>query len=80
LISVSSISHRFANAHSAILADAVVEVGAPGRSAAIARIKRHLAGHANKPLTQRLRRVHQQRLERDHGLCSRLERGVAGDL
>ena len=37
-ISASSIGHRFANAHSAILADAVVEAGASGRRAAIARI------------------------------------------
>jgi hypothetical protein len=42
--------------------------------------KRHLAGDADEPLAQRLWRVHQHCLERDHGLCSRFERSVAGYL
>src|SRR3546814_17794275 len=42
--------------------------------------ERHLARDADKPLAQRLWRIDQQRLERDHRLGSSLERGVAGDL
>jgi hypothetical protein len=68
-----------AKARSAIFAEAVVEFGVPGRSCDRSD-ESHLAGDANERFAQLLRRIDQQRLERDHRLGSRLERCVAGDL